>query len=252
MTIGSHNAVEPDQFSWLTEYLHSRGLLRRTRLVGAMLTGALALMPILMLFSPAGASGSVNRGLAVAAGAAGLMIAALLMWRWPTRRQSIVFVVVANVTVAIGCLVASDPMSGLMGIAVFSFLATYVAMLHSSRLLFATVLTASVTATAIALDLGLQSGDWILAGLKLALAVLTVLSVPFASQVMMRYFGTDVPHSDVDPLCNVLNRRGLYRRAGPLVDAAAQCGSELAVLLIDLDNFKSINDNYGQDRKSVV
>ena len=48
-----------------------------------------------------------------------------------------------------------------------------------------------------------------------------------------------------DPLTGLHNRRHLVERFGPMVAAAAAAGEPLAVVLIDVDNFKSINDRHG-------
>ncbi|MFB6264418.1 MAG: diguanylate cyclase domain-containing protein [Bradymonadaceae bacterium] len=49
----------------------------------------------------------------------------------------------------------------------------------------------------------------------------------------------------LDPLTGLANRRLLWNRLGHAIDRAERTGAVLAVLYIDLDNFKSINDSYG-------
>jgi diguanylate cyclase (GGDEF)-like protein len=51
--------------------------------------------------------------------------------------------------------------------------------------------------------------------------------------------------ADRDPLTGVMNRRGFDRRLGEAVAAAAADGSRLAVLCVDLDRFKQVNDTLG-------
>ena len=48
-----------------------------------------------------------------------------------------------------------------------------------------------------------------------------------------------------DPLTGLLNRRALDDRVPPLLAQAARAGTPLAVVLIDLDRFKAINDEAG-------
>ena len=48
-----------------------------------------------------------------------------------------------------------------------------------------------------------------------------------------------------DPLTGVFNRRYLDRRLNEEVATARRYGSPLSVLLLDLDNFKQINDEHG-------
>jgi len=50
-----------------------------------------------------------------------------------------------------------------------------------------------------------------------------------------------------DALTGLHNRRYLESHLATLVDQAGQRGKTLAVLMIDLDYFKAVNDNYGHD-----
>jgi len=49
----------------------------------------------------------------------------------------------------------------------------------------------------------------------------------------------------IDPLTNVFNRRYLDEIIPREMNRAARGGSQLSVLLIDINNFKDINSNYG-------
>jgi diguanylate cyclase (GGDEF)-like protein len=51
--------------------------------------------------------------------------------------------------------------------------------------------------------------------------------------------------ADHDPLTGLLNRRGFLGRLGTEVRRVATADNPLAVLFIDLDNFKGVNDRYG-------
>ena len=48
-----------------------------------------------------------------------------------------------------------------------------------------------------------------------------------------------------DPLTNCLNRRAFNELYGPLFDQANTDGSALVCIMVDIDHFKRINDNYG-------
>ena len=52
-------------------------------------------------------------------------------------------------------------------------------------------------------------------------------------------------HLDTDPLTGLLNRAGLRRAAERARARAERCGEPLAVAVLDLDDFKGINDRYG-------
>lgn len=48
-----------------------------------------------------------------------------------------------------------------------------------------------------------------------------------------------------DPLTDLHNRRHLMERFGPMLDEAAGTGEPLAVVVLDLDRFKRVNDEHG-------
>ncbi len=48
-----------------------------------------------------------------------------------------------------------------------------------------------------------------------------------------------------DPLTAILNRRGFEQAAGPLIAQSQRHGRPLAVVIADLDRFKTINDRFG-------
>lgn len=51
--------------------------------------------------------------------------------------------------------------------------------------------------------------------------------------------------ANVDPLTGILNRRAFLSRAEHELKRSARYKQEFSILLLDLDNFKSINDEYG-------
>ncbi|MBN2653858.1 MAG: GGDEF domain-containing protein [Nitrospirae bacterium] len=55
-----------------------------------------------------------------------------------------------------------------------------------------------------------------------------------------------------DPLSSLLNRRGFNNTILPLAHLAARNGMTIGVLMMDIDNFKSINDTYGHQKGDEV
>ena len=54
--------------------------------------------------------------------------------------------------------------------------------------------------------------------------------------------------ASTDPLTGVLNRRAIERYADQLIAACAHAGDPLCAVVVDLDRFKSINDEFGHHR----
>src|SRR5262249_40375967 len=51
--------------------------------------------------------------------------------------------------------------------------------------------------------------------------------------------------ADVDPLLDILNRRGFERELKRALAHSKRYGTAAAVMFVDLDNFKSVNDRHG-------
>ena len=51
--------------------------------------------------------------------------------------------------------------------------------------------------------------------------------------------------ADVDPLLDILNRRGFERELGRALAYVARYGTPAVLMFIDLDDFKAINDRHG-------
>ncbi len=61
-----------------------------------------------------------------------------------------------------------------------------------------------------------------------------------------------VRESNHDPLTAVLNRRGLMQRIRPILERSALSHETLALLFVDLDDFKTINDRFGHQAGDIV
>ena len=56
----------------------------------------------------------------------------------------------------------------------------------------------------------------------------------------------------IDPLSGLYNRRYFDARLKEELERAHRQGSEVALLMIDIDNFKAINDTYGHSAGDMI
>jgi len=58
--------------------------------------------------------------------------------------------------------------------------------------------------------------------------------------------------AETDPLCGILNRRAFFTQSAAICRAADRNGEPVAVMMIDLDRFKSVNDELGHNAGDTV
>ena len=236
---------QPDHYQWLSAYLAVRNLQRFARHMMATIVFTLGVVPVLMLFTPAGPQATAARMVSIAVAVGCAMMATLWLARWPNRNQSAAFVVVANVFIAATCLLGAQPSNGIQGATAFAALAGYVAFFHTARYLALTLAAAVGTALACAAEIAV-AGDLPLAASKLLVLGITIFAVPFCVQVLVHTLGIDALNSDIDPLTDLPNRRAFRRSVRILAAESSRDGAaHLTVVMVDLDDFKRINDTAG-------
>jgi diguanylate cyclase (GGDEF)-like protein len=113
--------------------------------------------------------------------------------------------------------------------------------LASSRLALGLTLSALV-AVSIAL---IQYVDWFdFVKLFLSLLACILFALVFANQ-RNRQRDTLLQLSSEDPLTGAGNRRALHKRMEQLIASHKRTGEPMASILLDLDNFKNVNDQFG-------
>jgi diguanylate cyclase (GGDEF)-like protein len=238
---------QPDHYQWLSRYLASRHLQKLIRSVMVVSTVTLSSITLAMTWSPAGPHRVFGDATELAAVVVCMGLVGLWAFRWPTQRQSVCYALGVLTCTAIVCLSYSDRLFGLLGCMSFAMLGGYIAFFHSPRLLVVNLAVASGTALTLTIMLAAESGDLVRAVCAFLEIAVALGSVPLASNALVQNLGVDVRHSDVDPLCGLLNRRAFYRAAGALAAAhGGRIGNRyLAVTMVDLDHFKNLNDNHG-------
>lgn len=195
----------------------------------------------------------VGWGLATLAGVSirpgpslGLLAAALLAQAWAFTQGPGPLGVTYSACIAILCLVATRAMAGfvlrprnwpeaLLGWAMVGWVASY----------------ALRAALAAAHDgpphpAHAYGPEWVLRLLGILYGVMpVVMATLLLSVVNARLAGQLALQASTDELTGVLNRRALREAAPPFVERSQRAGERLAVLLLDIDHFKSINDTHG-------
>jgi diguanylate cyclase (GGDEF)-like protein len=80
---------------------------------------------------------------------------------------------------------------------------------------------------------------------KTCAAVALVAATPLGIQCAIWAMRKDANESVTDPLTGLLNRRGLHLHVGDLLRDNTIVDTEVAVMVVDLDRFKHINDTFG-------
>ena len=76
--------------------------------------------------------------------------------------------------------------------------------------------------------------------------LIILLGVALSSAILVGWLVRAADLAEVDFLTGLLNRRGLEKAAETLL-RALPAGTELALVLMDLDDFRSVNDRHGHD-----
>lgn len=237
---------QPDQYEWLSGYLHARGFSRTTQIFMAVVAASGALVPANALWGPNASHPDLLTALGVATGVAGLIFAVLWLTTWPAWSASVGFAFTICVSIALGSWTSVDPVISLTSCAALAVSGGYLAFFHSTRLMTANMLVALSIAAIHAVDLAAQ-GQVILAVSLYFLVLELNAGVPLAIQIVVRALGFDLIQSDRDPLTGLLNRRSTTREIVAAILDDHREGRVLTLAVIDLDRFKELNDTLGHN-----
>ncbi|MET0900085.1 MAG: GGDEF domain-containing protein [Mycobacterium sp.] len=165
---------------------------------------------------------------------------------WPSRRMSLAFVISADIAITAVALSDASWLLGLFGFTFFSMLSVFLVFFDGPKALTGHVLWILVTATAFASQVG-DGAQFGVVGFtaKTLVAVALVAATPLGIQCAIWAMRNDANESVTDPLTGLLNRRGLHLHIGDLVRDNITMDAEVAVMVVDLDRFKRINDTFG-------
>ncbi len=235
--------AQADQYDWITTFLRQRGLLRSAQMILAVVAGSSALVPLSSLLNQRhpSASAAVIGGLAAV-----FTVGMSIVWltRWPTRRQSQVVVMMG--ALIIGGWSLAQPTAPLAALACTATAVTggYIAFLHHPKiLLFNATVAVAITTTAV-LRL-VSETDMATAAAAFWLILFLNLSVPLSIWGMSQAMGLYAQRSEQDPLTGLLNRRAFADAVSTRLAFPSAAHTHLAVVMVDLDDFKRINDTHG-------
>ena len=207
----------------------------------ATVVAALGAVPILTMWTPIGPGAPVGSVISVVVTLCCGAMSMMWLRGWPSRRQSVWFILVANACIAASCLVYQSPGMSLLNCTAFAALAGYVAFFHTSRYLAFVLATAAATSVFCAVELAIERGA-LVALAKLVIIAVGVLAVPFSVHVLVHLLGDEALKSHTDPLTGLRNRRGFHRSARELIytyDAEVNdtrghaCGDRILVAVAD-------------------
>ncbi|MBT0566541.1 GGDEF domain-containing protein [Williamsia sp. CHRR-6] len=243
----SHWWNRKDQFEWFSSYLSDRQLVEPTRILLGITCGTASLVPWVILLDAGGPENVLQRYAALASGVIGVgMTVMWLLLPWPSATRSRSWVVVADLSILLGCLAQIHHVGAVAGCAVFGLVSGYIAFFHGARMLAVHIGFSLVVACLLSVLLmraDTASLSTVVIGIIQAAAV--GIAIPVATQFMLEVLASDAAASEMDTLTGVLNRRGLERALERLTAMDRQNSHGLAVMVADLDNFKEINDHYG-------
>jgi diguanylate cyclase (GGDEF)-like protein len=235
---------ESDHFDWLTLYLNTRGIRLIWRAMVAAVIASIAVVPTLVLLSPSLSHYPAAVVVAPIASGFGVMVALFWLIRWPTRVQSMLYSLIGSVCIAAACLVQGDPLAGLLGCTAFAMLGGYIALFHTAVDMIANFAIA-ITTGAVLMARLLRHYDAVVAGSGFLLVLMLNVGFPFAVQWLLHALGSDLRTSSRDTLTGLLIRRAFYQSAYALLLRGREGSTYLGVAMIDLDNFKRLNDTRG-------
>jgi diguanylate cyclase (GGDEF)-like protein len=173
-----------------------------------------------------------------------LGVTMLWLTRWPARLQSQVGVMLG--ALCVGGWSLAQPTAALAALActALAIPGCYIAVFHSPKLLVFNGLVAVVVTTMAVLRLAQEVS---LAAAASAFWLNTFLNfwLPLGIWGMSRAMGTYAVRSEEDALTGLLNRRAFTEAVSNRLANPPPTHSHLVVVMVDLDNFKRINDTHG-------
>lgn len=235
--------AESSRFDSMSAFLVANSFVRPTRAVMAAVCAMSGLATVLLL----GTNPSFSLA---AAGVVSALFCVALTWfwltKWPTRQQSHGAVLAGMACTAGWAALAPDvTVSAMVGTAAV-MTSCYVAFFHCARLLAANILASVCVAAMVAVRMLEQHTAGVAASVFWIMCMLNSV-LPAAVRGMSLAMSTYATRSNQDPLTGLLNRRGFNEAVQHQLGRDRDACRSLSILMVDLDQFKLLNDTHGHD-----
>lgn len=244
----------PADFAWSAAYHRMSPLLSHVHVAVGIWCGFFAALCVAAAHTPAG----FDSGWAEKAGYAIAVANTVVGVAWvrgpfPTEKVSRLFVAYIEVVIAAVLFLLADPFVALPGAAALGIIGSYIAVFHSPKMFVAhQAWSIAVTGALLFSAVMEPSADVVLAYAYLILLTLILFSAPILTQSLLLLLRSDAATAFYDPLTGLRNRRGLDAAITQRGDDPDGHGSAAAVLVVDLDGFKLVNDRFGHAHGDVV
>ncbi|QCB52373.1 GGDEF domain-containing protein [Rhodococcus sp. PAMC28707] len=240
-------------YEWMREFQNSHRSGKVIRLLIALSMINISLMSFLSLYAAGGPSGPAATIWTLTLCTTNLIVAALwILLSFPGRLGVVLFALYADLGIA-STLVLFELGNALLGCVLFAVIGAFVTFFTSPRWVVLHLVFASAVVLGIAGALYLQGRtDTLNLLVRTNVVLLAIMSVPITSHIFLTTLSADARSSVLDPLTGLLNRRGLTTAIEDLLPQGQRHGWCAAVVVVDIDNFKSVNDIYGHDEGDAV
>ncbi|OZF01392.1 GGDEF domain-containing protein [Rhodococcus sp. 14-2686-1-2] len=242
--------TQPSDFAWTTAYHRTNPILQRAHIAVGIWCLLYAVLCVLATHTPAGIGEPSEHVAGYLLAAVGVIVAvAWIRGPWPSATVSKMFVVYLEAGSVAPLLLLSDPMVALSCAVSLGVNGSYIAAFHSPKMFFGHQLwTIAISGVLFTRAVRAPDADVVLASAYLVLLTLVLFSAPILTQSLLVLLRRDAATAFFDPLTGLRNRRGL----DAALSEALPAGSSAAVVVIDIDDFKKVNDRFGHAHGDVV
>lgn len=249
---------QPFDYDWIVSYHSTRHLRGVLRCVFAAGTLSIALISLVMLFSSHGPTSTAGRAWVLAVLVLQISVAVgWLVLPMPSRRRTLstvfmAFAVFGDVGLT-SVLFFYDSFGRFIGCVLFAVTGAFCTYFMSAKWLTAHLLWSSGIIYLVGfLAYRNHDEDFATVAAVTGAVLIATNGAPLFAHIAWTLIARDAQRSTLDPLTGVFNRRGADNALPDLWSHAQERELALAVLVVDIDKFKRVNDEHGHARGDQV